>query len=55
MRPPFWYGLVLLVSMPVSLPLATYGPALFGLIMVVLGRVPWLPRGVTTDQPSCVG
>jgi hypothetical protein len=32
---PSWYGLALMVSMPVSLPLATYGSALFGLLLVV--------------------
>jgi hypothetical protein len=39
---PRWYGLALIVSMPVSLPLRTYGTALFGLIIVVLGCALWL-------------
>jgi hypothetical protein len=51
---PRWYGLALIVSMPVSLPLAVYGTALFGLILVVLGYVLWLRRGATTAQPSRV-
>ncbi len=38
---PRWYGLALIISMPVSLPLATYGTALFGLILVVLGYALW--------------
>ncbi len=48
---PRWYGLALLASMPVSLPLATYGTALFGLILVVLGYVLWLRKDSTTEQP----
>lgn len=51
---PRWYGLALIVSMPVSLPLAVYGTALFGLILVVLGYVLWLRRGATTEQHSRV-
>src|SRR5215210_1283984 len=47
---PRWYGLALMVSVPVSLPLATYGSALFGLIMVVLGYALWSRRGTTTEQ-----
>jgi len=51
---PRWYGLALIVCMPVSLPLAVYGTALFGLIMVVLGYALWLRRGAATGQPSRV-
>jgi hypothetical protein len=51
---PRWYGLALIVSMPVSLPLAGYGTTLFGLILVVLGYMLWLRRGVTTALPSRV-
>jgi hypothetical protein len=51
---PRWYGLALIVSMPVSLPLAGYGTALFGLILVVLGYALWLRRGATNAQPSRV-
>jgi hypothetical protein len=51
---PRWYGLALIVSMPISLPLAGYGTALFGLILVVLGYVLWLRRGATTAQRSHV-
>jgi len=51
---PRWYGLALIVCMPVSLPLAVYGTALFGLIMVVLGYALWLQRGAITGQPSRV-
>jgi hypothetical protein len=51
---PRWYGLALIVALPVSLPLATYGTTLFGLILLVLGYVLWLRRGATTEQPSRV-
>jgi hypothetical protein len=51
---PRWYGLALIVSMPVSLPLSVYGTALFGLILVVLGYGLWLHRGAATGQPSRV-
>ena len=44
---PRWYGLALIVSMPVSLPLAVYGTALFGLILVVLGYALWSRRDIT--------
>jgi hypothetical protein len=51
---PRWYGLALILSMPVSLPLPVYGTALFGLILVVLGYGLWLHRGAATRQPSRV-
>ena len=51
---PRWYGLTLTVALPVSLPLAVYGTALFGLILLVLGYVLWLRRDATTEQPSRV-
>ena len=51
---PRWYGLVLILAMPVSLPLSVYGTALFGLSLVVLGYGLWLQRGATTGQPSRV-
>ena len=51
---PRWYGLALIVSLPVSLPVAVYGTVLFGLFLVVLGYVLWLRRDATTEQPSRV-
>lgn len=47
---PRWYGLALTVSMPLSLPLAVHGTALFGLILAVLGLALWLRKGATTEQ-----
>ncbi len=51
---PRWYGLTLIVALPVSLPLAAYGTTFFGLILLVLGYMLWLRRGATTAQPSRV-
>ena len=51
---PLWYGPVLILAMPVSLPLSVYGTALFGLFLVVLGYGLWLHRGAATGQPSRV-
>jgi hypothetical protein len=51
---PLWYGLALMISMPVSLPLSVYGTALFGLFLVVLGFALWSRRGAATEQPSRV-
>jgi hypothetical protein len=50
---PRWYGLTLTLAMPVSLPLPTYGTALFGLVVVVLGLALWSMRGAA-GQPSRV-
>ena len=51
---PLWYGFALIVCMPISLPLATYGTTLFGLIMVALGYALWSRKGTTTEQPPRV-
>ena len=48
---PRWYGLALIVCMPVSLPLATYGTVLFGLIVVVLGYTLWSRKDTIIAQP----
>lgn len=52
---PHWYGIALVVAMPVSLPLAVYGTVLFGLILLGLGCALWLRRDVASDPPSRVG
>jgi hypothetical protein len=51
---PRWYGLALIVCMPVSLPLATYGTVLFGLILVVLGYALWSRKDTIIAQPPRV-
>ena len=49
---PLWYGLALIVSVPISLPLAAYGTALFGLIIGALGYALWLRKDAATERPS---
>jgi hypothetical protein len=51
---PRWYGLTLILSLPVSLPLAVYGTALFGLILVVLGYALWSRKGTTGQQARVI-
>jgi hypothetical protein len=49
---PLWYGLALIVSVPISLPLAAYGTAVFGLIMGVLGYALWSRKDAATERLS---
>jgi hypothetical protein len=49
---PLWYGLALIVSVPISLPLAAYGTALFGLIVGVLGYALWSRKDTAAERPS---
>ena len=49
---PRWYGLALIVSMPLSLPLGAYGTTLFGLIMGVLGYALWSRRDTDAGRQS---
>ena len=49
---PRWYGLALIVALPVSLPLTGYGTTLFGLILLALGYALWARRGVAAEQSS---
>ena len=53
---PRWYGVVLALAMPISLPLGAYGTTLFGLCLVVLGIVLylWSQRGGGTERTSRV-
>ncbi len=51
---PRWYGVALAVSVPASLPLAVYGTALFGLILVVLGLALWSRKGDAPGQPRVI-
>ena len=46
---PRWCGLALAVSVPVSLPLAAYGTALFGLIVGVLGYALWSRKDASPE------
>jgi len=49
---PRWFGLAFLASMPVSLPLSTYGTALFGLFLAVLGYVLGSGKDTATEQAN---
>ena len=49
---PCWYGLALIVSMPLSLPLGAYGTTLFGLIMGVLGYALWSRKDADAERQS---
>ena len=49
---PRWYGLALIVSMPLSLPLGAYGTTLFGLIMGVLGYALWSRKDADAERQS---
>ena len=49
---PRWYGLALTVSLLVSLPLITYGTALFGAIILVLGYTLWSRKDAAAERPS---
>jgi len=49
---PRWCGLVLIVSMPLSLPLGAYGTTLFGLTMGVLGYALWSRKDADTGRQS---
>jgi hypothetical protein len=51
---PRWCGLALIVSMPLSLPLAAYGTALFGVMFVLLGYALRSRKGTTSEQPPRV-
>lgn len=47
---PRWYGVALALSVPVSLPLAVYGTALFGLIMAALGLALWSQKDTIPER-----
>ena len=47
---PRWYGVALAASVTVSLPLALYGTALFGLVLVILGLALWSRKVATSGQ-----
>jgi hypothetical protein len=49
---PLWYGLALIVSMPLSLPLGAYGTTLFGLILGVLGYALWSHKDAAAERLS---
>ncbi len=51
---PRWYGVLLIVFMPISAALGAYGNIWVGLVSLVLGYVLWLWRGEVAQQPRRV-
>ena len=49
---PRWYGVALIIALPVSIASASYGNVLFGLVLLVLGYVLWSRRDASTGQPG---
>ncbi len=47
---PRWYGVLLIVLMPVLLVLGVYGNIWMGLAFVVLGYVLWMQRGASPER-----
>jgi hypothetical protein len=51
---PRWYGVLLIVLLPVSVALGPFGNIWNGLVHLVLGYVLWTRRITATEQPSRV-
>ncbi len=51
---PRWYGVLFIVSLPVTLVLVFYGNILFGLALVVLGYALWMRGGAPAEHPPRV-
>ena len=51
---PRWCGIVLIVSLPLTILLANYGGLLFGLVWLALGYVLWSQRGQAARDASRV-
>ncbi len=47
---PRWYGVLLIVLMPVLLVLGVYGNIWMGLVFLVLGYVLWMQRGASPER-----
>ena len=52
---PRWYGVLLIVFMPVFLVLGAYGNIWMGLVLVVLGYGLWMQRGASVERTPRVG
>jgi hypothetical protein len=50
----WWYGVLLLLSLPVSLVLTLFGNMFFGLVLLVLGYALGTNRGVLAEYPARV-
>jgi CAAX protease family protein len=49
---PRWYGVALVVAVPISFALVQYGGILLGLVFVVLGCALWLRGDALVEQPQ---
>jgi len=47
---PAWYGVLLIVLMPILLLLGVYGNIWRGLVLMVLGYGLWMHRGATPER-----
>lgn len=48
---PRWYGVVLIVFLPVTVLLGPYAKLAVGVVQLVLGAVLWMRRGAATEPP----
>ena len=51
---PRWYGVLLIVFMPILLVLGVYGNIWRGLVLVVLGYGLWMQKGASPERPPRV-
>jgi len=51
---PPWYGVLLIVLMPILLVLGVYGNIWRGLVLIVLGYGLWMHRGASPERPPRV-
>jgi hypothetical protein len=51
---PRWYGIALILSVPVTIGLLPYGFLWFGLVWLVLGYVLWRQRAASVGRPRRV-
>ncbi len=51
---PRWYGVLLIVFMPISAALGAYGNIWVGLVSLVLGYVLWMRAGAPVERPPRV-
>ena len=51
---PPWYGVLLIVLMPILVVLGVYGNIWRGLVLIVLGYGLWMHRGASPERPPRV-
>lgn len=50
---PRWYGVVLIVFLPISVLFGVYDNLWVGVVQLVLGSVLWTRRALPTESASC--